>query len=149
MVYHHGHSVELVLRRSNKSMEEIAKELGITRKTLYNNFSKKSLSRDFLEKLGKIVDFDFESLFLSYDEILSISRFEIRKGQYINLSKSSASLVIMMERLFIDYRDTLMMLLEIVTEDVSAKLKKDIHDFISILERYQKNECFSINMKEY
>ncbi len=149
MVYHHGRSVELVLRRSNKSMIKIAKELGITRKTLYSNFAKQSLSRDFLEKIGKVVDFDFESLFLGDNEVLSISEFYGSKFKYVNLKNSPTMLVIMMERIFIDYGDTLIMLLELVTKDISEKLKKDIYDFIIVLERYQKNKCFSINMKEY
>jgi AraC-like DNA-binding protein len=60
---HSGEVVEKILRNSDYSLKKIAKVLNLSRTTLYKRFTEANLSYQFISKVGKIIDFDFSTVF--------------------------------------------------------------------------------------
>jgi pyruvate-formate lyase-activating enzyme len=58
-----GETVEKILRNSDYSFKKIAKVLNLSRTTLYKRFTEANLSYEFISKVGKIIDFDFSTVF--------------------------------------------------------------------------------------
>ena len=56
---HRGAIVEKAVRRSGYSLTRIAKALEISRTTLCNRFKTPNLSGEFINKVGKLIHYDF------------------------------------------------------------------------------------------
>jgi hypothetical protein len=61
---HSGEVVEKILRNSGYSLKIIAKALNLSRTTLYKRVTEANLSYEFIWEVGKIIDFDFSTVFL-------------------------------------------------------------------------------------
>jgi len=60
---HYGRLLEQVIRRNSMSISEIARRLFVSRRTLYKWFEQETLEIDLLEKIGTIINYDFEKDF--------------------------------------------------------------------------------------
>lgn len=56
---HRGQIVEKLIRKSGYSLTKIAKQLGISRPTLYRKFNEPDLSYPFIANVGHILHHDF------------------------------------------------------------------------------------------
>ncbi|MCQ6959299.1 helix-turn-helix domain-containing protein [Mucilaginibacter aquariorum] len=59
----YGRVVERAVRRNAMGISEIARRLGVSRRTLYNWFDIKDLSPDIISKIGFVLDYDFSGDF--------------------------------------------------------------------------------------
>ena len=55
----YGQVVERAVRRKSMGISEIARKLGVSRRTLYNWFDMKELSPDIVSKIGFVIGYDF------------------------------------------------------------------------------------------
>ncbi|AMR30494.1 hypothetical protein A0256_03180 [Mucilaginibacter sp. PAMC 26640] len=96
MSKHHGQIIEYAVRRAGYNLSELAKALGVNRRTLYNWFQMPRLRPDLIYRIGKIVRHDFSTDFpelLTSDLVASASpriqesilNDEIWKDKYISL----------------------------------------------------------------
>ena len=60
---HRGEIIEGKVRLSKYSIVDLAKELGVSRNTLYTRFKEEKLSLDFIREVGRIIGYDFGSDF--------------------------------------------------------------------------------------
>jgi transcriptional regulator with XRE-family HTH domain len=60
---HKGEIIEKIVRESNIPLTQIAKKLGVTRRTIYNIFEKYNVDNDTVLKIGKIIYYDFSIQF--------------------------------------------------------------------------------------
>ena len=71
--HHQGNIIELAIKKSKYSIVDIARELGVNRRTVYNYLNKEVVPQDQLEKFEKVLDVDFSveypSVFTKYDKI--------------------------------------------------------------------------------
>jgi DNA-binding XRE family transcriptional regulator len=61
MELHQGAILERVIRRNGISIAELARELGVARRTLYNWFKEKNINPEIAYKIGRILIYDFSS----------------------------------------------------------------------------------------
>jgi transcriptional regulator with XRE-family HTH domain len=98
-ITHRGEIVEKILRKSGYSLTKIAKQLGISRNTLYNKFENANLSYHFIMKVGKIVYYDFTIDFPEIkEEVDLLDKTQIPEqvgigGKYIHLLEKYNSLL--------------------------------------------------------
>ncbi len=59
----YGQVVERGVRRNSMGISEIARRLGVSRRTLYNWFDTKELSPDTVSKIGFVIGYDFSKEF--------------------------------------------------------------------------------------
>lgn len=74
---HHGQIVEHAVRRSSISITALAKELKVSRRSIYNWFTEENLSIEIVDKIGKALRYDFSS---EFPEILDLS-FQLRTAE--------------------------------------------------------------------
>lgn len=60
---HKGEIIEKAVRESNVPLTQLAKKMGVTRRTVYNIFEKYEVDNDTILKIGKIIHFDFAAKF--------------------------------------------------------------------------------------
>ena len=58
-----GEIVELTIRRNNISISELSRKLNVSRRSIYNWFTQKSLSIDIICKIGEVIKHDFSKDF--------------------------------------------------------------------------------------
>ena len=63
MEKHHGQTVEYIIRRNGFSLSELAKQLKVNRRSLYNWFQNKYLKRSVIHSIGQIIRHDFSKEF--------------------------------------------------------------------------------------
>lgn len=59
--HHHGQIIEKGVRRANIGISEIARNLNVSRRTLYNWFEAKSVSLEIIIKVGEVIGHDFSA----------------------------------------------------------------------------------------
>ena len=60
---HYGQLVEYIVRKNGYSLSELAKELNINRRTIYNWFQTSNLKSDIIYRIGYVVRHDFSKEF--------------------------------------------------------------------------------------
>jgi transcriptional regulator with XRE-family HTH domain len=63
MQKHTGSIVEMAIRRSGISIAELARRVGVNRRSIYNWFEQPSLSLEIISKVGLVLGYDFSSEF--------------------------------------------------------------------------------------
>lgn len=63
MSKHYGQLVEYIVRKKGYSLSDLAKELNINRRTIYNWFQTNDLKRDMIYRIGYIIKHDFSKEF--------------------------------------------------------------------------------------
>lgn len=59
MSLHHGSIVEKAIRRSSRSITDIAKSTNLNRRSIYNYFNQKRLKPSLIISIGTAIQFDF------------------------------------------------------------------------------------------
>ena len=59
MSNHHGEILERILRTKNINITVLAKEIGVSKQTIYNWFDAVSISDDRWDQIGKAINYDF------------------------------------------------------------------------------------------
>lgn len=57
---HMGQLLERVVRKKELNITELAKALGVQRRTMYNWFSSRVLSPEVLQRISRVIVYDFE-----------------------------------------------------------------------------------------
>jgi hypothetical protein len=60
---HYGQIVELVVRKKEFSISELARLTKMNRRSVYNWFNQKYLKQDIIQRIGVIINHDFSSEF--------------------------------------------------------------------------------------
>lgn len=63
MEKHHGQIVERIVRRSNMSLSELSKHMGVNRRSVYNWFNLPRIKPEILYRLGHVIEHDFSHEF--------------------------------------------------------------------------------------
>ena len=92
MTKHQGKIVEYIIRRKGYNISQLAIELHIDRRTLYNLFQSQNLKTNFVQKLGKLIGHDFSielpELFISgelKEETINTDTSNLYQKKYIDL----------------------------------------------------------------
>ncbi|WP_454802901.1 hypothetical protein [Mucilaginibacter phyllosphaerae] len=80
MSKHQGQIVEYVVRRNGYSLSDLANELKVNRRTIYNWFKSETLRTDIIFNVGKVVRHDFSN---EFPEIFVTEEFEF-KAKYFS-----------------------------------------------------------------
>ncbi|AMR30531.1 hypothetical protein A0256_03385 [Mucilaginibacter sp. PAMC 26640] len=75
---HKGQVVEYIVRRNGYSITDLATELNVNRRTVYNYFQNSNLKYDVIYKIGLIIRYDFSK---EFPEVLTCNEFEIKNRQ--------------------------------------------------------------------
>lgn len=59
MKNHHGTVIELMVRRREFNVSKLAKELNVSRRSVYNYFQSDTIKPDIIFSIGKIIGYDF------------------------------------------------------------------------------------------
>ncbi|MBL4676425.1 MAG: TetR family transcriptional regulator [Mucilaginibacter sp.] len=73
MKKHYGEIIEYTLRKSGYNISDLARELGVNRRTLYNYFKSSTLKRNTVLQIGKLLRHDFSK---EFPELFVTSEFE-------------------------------------------------------------------------
>lgn len=68
---HKGEIVEKAVRASGIKITELARQIGVSRRHLYNLFENSNLSFEFIYKIGKIIHYDFSKDFSLYPDSIN------------------------------------------------------------------------------
>ncbi|MBL4675082.1 MAG: helix-turn-helix domain-containing protein [Mucilaginibacter sp.] len=83
MKKHHGEIIEHALRRNGYNISDLARELGVNRRTLYNYFKSSILKRYTILHIGKILRHDFSS---EFPELFVSEDFEINNEKNVSFN---------------------------------------------------------------
>jgi transcriptional regulator with XRE-family HTH domain len=99
MSAHHGETIERIIRREGHSISEVAKSIGISRRSLYSWFLQARIKVDLISKIGQVINYDFSKEFPElYSESANDDDTGIWKEKYFNLlEKYNALPTIIME----------------------------------------------------
>lgn len=61
--FHYGHAVEKVIRRNSIGISEIARRMGVSRKSIYNWFESEKITVEIIKRIGCVIDHDFSKEF--------------------------------------------------------------------------------------
>ncbi|WP_439698608.1 helix-turn-helix domain-containing protein [Mucilaginibacter sp. AW1-7] len=86
---HRGKVVECVVRRHPMGLSEIARRVGISRRTLYNWFENEMLACDLIGQLGNVIEHDFTAEFPGEGDKIKMARNEQLTGATRNGSVES------------------------------------------------------------
>ncbi|AMR31719.1 hypothetical protein A0256_09930 [Mucilaginibacter sp. PAMC 26640] len=78
MENHKGQIVEYIVRRNGYSITDLANELKVNRRSIYNYFQNPNLKFDVIYKIGLIVRHDFSK---EFPEIFTGEEFEVKNRQ--------------------------------------------------------------------
>ena len=56
---HQGQIIEKAVRGSGYTLVQVAKRVGVSRSTLYNAFGQETLNTNFINRLGRVIHYDF------------------------------------------------------------------------------------------
>ncbi|TFF33279.1 HTH domain-containing protein [Mucilaginibacter psychrotolerans] len=76
MEKHYGQIVEYIVRKNGYSITDLAVELNVNRRTIYNYFQNKTVKYDVIYKIGLIVRHDFSK---DFPELFTSDQFEINQ----------------------------------------------------------------------
>jgi transcriptional regulator with XRE-family HTH domain len=93
---HMGQLLERVVRKKELNITELAKAIGVQRRTLYNWFSSRVLSPEILHRISKVIVYDFEqpeqlptiiapSIVDLATDLVTVKNEEYWKDRYIDL----------------------------------------------------------------
>ena len=100
MSTHQGRIVEYVVRRNGYSLSDLANELKVNRRTIYNWFKSETLRTDIIFNVGKAVRHDFSN---EFPEMFTSEEFEL-KPRYLSPKNETAE--------YSPYKDKYIALLE-------------------------------------
>ena len=60
---HHGQTLEKIIRRNGHSISNIAREINVNRRSVYNWFTQRRLKTEIILNVGKVIDYDFSGDF--------------------------------------------------------------------------------------
>lgn len=87
MKLHQGETIEKVIRRDGQSISDVARILGINRRSLYNWFTHKVLKDEIIYKVGHAIKHDFSvefpEKFKTDDFVFNLSHTLFKPGQSI------------------------------------------------------------------
>lgn len=63
MEKHHGKIIERVVRRTNMSLSELSKYMGVNRRSIYNWFNLPQIKPEVVYRLGRVIQHDFSHEF--------------------------------------------------------------------------------------
>ncbi|AMR32443.1 hypothetical protein A0256_13920 [Mucilaginibacter sp. PAMC 26640] len=66
MEKHDGHILEYVVRKNGISITDLAKEMDVHRRTIYNLFQQKDLKKSLILVVGQTIKYDFSIEFPEY-----------------------------------------------------------------------------------
>lgn len=78
MEKHHGKIVERVVRRTNMSLSELSKHLGVNRRSIYNWFNLPQIKPEIVYRLGRVIQHDFSH---EFPELFSSEDFKVAPDQ--------------------------------------------------------------------
>ena len=107
---HYGQLVEYIVRKDGYSLSDLAKELNINRRTIYNWFQTSNLRSDVIYRIGYVIRHDFSK---EFPELFTKEDF---KGMYV--AKMPAKFPSIVD-----------------SEEVN---KQWMEKYVSLLERYNK-----------
>ncbi|AMR32351.1 hypothetical protein A0256_13435 [Mucilaginibacter sp. PAMC 26640] len=91
MENHNGQIVEYVVRRNGYSITDLATELNVDRRSIYNYFQNRNLKYDVIYKIGLLLRHDFGK---EFPELFNSEQFDIRNRQtqsIITIDKMNAN----------------------------------------------------------
>lgn len=84
MSKHHGQTLERAIRKAGINLTDLARELNVDRRTIYNWFQSPKLKESIICRIGRIIRYDF---FVDFPELLETSqcRFDGQNGILNNI----------------------------------------------------------------
>jgi len=79
---HYGHAVEKVIRRNNIGISEIARKMGVSRRSIYNWFETEKIPTEIIQRIGYVIGHDFSKEFP--DELKLYTELDHLKIQSLN-----------------------------------------------------------------
>lgn len=128
MAIHIGKKIKEELYRQNISVSVFATKINRSRNVVYDIFGRESIDTDLLNKIGKILNCDFFSMYSSQKEYLSdaVTHFSVNES-LVSYGKHSEQLIAMQQQNLvlhneINYLKKIVTLLE-SKKDVKVKKK--------------------------
>jgi plasmid maintenance system antidote protein VapI len=84
---HKGEIIKEAVNQSGVSITQVAKGMGVTRKTIYNIFDRIDVDNDTILKIGRIIHYDFS---IKFPKLKSLTKTEDPAEEYS--SKTSTQL---------------------------------------------------------
>ncbi|AMR30096.1 hypothetical protein A0256_01025 [Mucilaginibacter sp. PAMC 26640] len=78
MDQHHGQIVEYVVRKNGYSITDLATQLNVKRRSIYNYFQTPNLKYDIIYKIGLIVRHDFSK---EFPHLFTTDQFDLKKNR--------------------------------------------------------------------
>ena len=118
---HRGEIVEKVVRKSGYALTKLADKLEISRNTLYNKFQDANLSYRFIQKVGRVLHYDFSTHFP-----------EMPKEEYATGVKNNdlISIEIKYSNLLEKHIKLLKLLVKVANESENHSLKQALNKFM-------------------
>ena len=118
---HRGEIVEKVVRKSGYALTKLADKLEISRNTLYNKFQDTNLSYRFIQKVGRVLHYDFSTHFP-----------EMLKEEFAEGSKNNdlISIEIKYSNLLEKHIKLLQILVKLVNHSENHSLKQELNKFM-------------------
>jgi DNA-binding phage protein len=88
---HYGHAVEKVIRRNSVGISEIARKMGVSRRSIYNWFETEKIPTETIKRIGCVIGHDFSKEFpdemrfyteLDYMKMQNIDNFSDKKNNH-------------------------------------------------------------------
>jgi lambda repressor-like predicted transcriptional regulator len=105
---HYGQIVEFRVRRNGHNISELARLLNINRRSLYNWFSQQHLKKEYIARIGEVINHNFSEDFPEY-----FRKEDFEKSQFNNNGFDK------------DWKDRYINLLEVYNGILSMQLTKD------------------------
>ncbi|AMR30496.1 hypothetical protein A0256_03190 [Mucilaginibacter sp. PAMC 26640] len=117
---HHGQIVEYIVRRNGYSITDLASELNVNRRSIYNYFQNPNLKYDIIYKIGITVRHDFSK---EFPELFTSEQFEVKKPQnqsFDSVTKTDGDAE--------QWKDKYIQLLEDYNEALRIRISKKLND---------------------
>lgn len=134
MENHRGKFVKKVIQEEGFSISKVAKTLRVTRVTLYNQFKKPNLSRDFILKVGKVIKYDFSLDFPEMQPKSTVPTIAKHRKEYASYGMENVLELLTMEKKYtrlLDYHNQLLSLLIQIIDPEHLILLKEEMDTLS------------------
>ncbi|WP_454802678.1 hypothetical protein [Mucilaginibacter phyllosphaerae] len=101
MTKHYGKIVEYIIRKNGYSLTQLATELKVNRRTMYNWFQSQQLKTSSIQEIGLVIRHDFSNefpeLFVSEDfqkrNVIAANNDNVYKDKYIELLEKHNNLL--------------------------------------------------------
>ncbi|MEL6539408.1 MAG: hypothetical protein AAFP93_01365 [Bacteroidota bacterium] len=126
MEKHRGEIVEEIFRKSGYSLSRLAKDMMISRNTVYNRFKDPNLSLDFIQELGDIIRYDFAQVFPEIEKDPAEEKQRYVRRQVADFLALEGKHVRLMER----YDSLMSFLLQLSNKNDLNTLRQEILEFL-------------------